>query len=192
MNPEPGHSRSASTRSRHRGCPTPAGAGRTAGEQWAGRAQARGTPNLAAWPLAAWLPPAWLPTAWLPAAWLLAAIVLAPAMAHAAPEQLKGSRFIEVMQDNSLSGTTADGAAYNLYFLPGGEVTYDDSSGARDRGRWSMQPDGDVCISFDRVDAGRAHCYEVEVDGRTVTWRGREGGQATLRGGVAESFLRPR
>jgi hypothetical protein len=124
-------------------------------------------------------------------AWALAAIALAPALAFAAAEQLKGSRFIEVMQDNTLSGTTEGGASYNLYFLPGGEVTYDDSTGARDRGRWSMDSDGDVCVSFEQVDDGRAQCYRVEVDGRTVTWQGKADGQATLRGGVAESFLAP-
>jgi hypothetical protein len=119
----------------------------------------------------------------------LAAFALAPVLAHAAPEQLKGSRFIEAMQDNTLSGTTADGAAYNLYFLPGGEVSYDDSTGARDRGRWWMDPDGDVCVTFTEVDDGRAGCYRVEIDGRTVTWQGKAGGQGMLRGGVAESFL---
>jgi hypothetical protein len=123
--------------------------------------------------------------------WALVAIALAPALAFAAAEQLKGSRFIEVMQDNALSGTTEGGASYNLYFLPGGEVTYDDSTGARDRGRWSMDSDGDVCVSFEQVDDGRAQCYRVEVDGRTVTWQGKADGQATLRGGVAESFLAP-
>ena len=123
--------------------------------------------------------------------WALVATALAPALAFAAAEQLKGSRFIEVMQDNTLSGTTEGGASYNLYFLPGGEMTYDDSTGARDRGRWSMDSDGDVCVSFEQVDDGRAQCYRVEVDGRTVTWQGKAGGQATLRGGVAESFLAP-
>jgi hypothetical protein len=122
---------------------------------------------------------------------ILAAVALAPALAHGAPEQLKGSRFIEVMQDNTLSGTTGDGAAYNLYFLPGGEVTYDDSTGARDRGRWSMDSEGDVCISFEQIDDARAQCYRVEVDGSTVTWQGKTRGNTSLRGGVAESFLSP-
>ena len=85
-----------------------------------------------------------------------------------------------------------DGATYNLYFLRGGEVTHDDSSGTRDRGRWSMDADGDVCVSFEPVDDGLSHCYRVELDGRTVTWQGKEGSQATLRGGVTESFLAPR
>ena len=124
--------------------------------------------------------------------WILAMIALAPALAHAAAEQLTGSRFIEVVQDNTLSGTTADGAAYNLYFLPGGEVTYDDATGASDRGRWFMDPEGDVCVSFEKVEDGAAQCYRVEIDGREVTWHGKAGGETGLRGGVAESFLAPR
>jgi hypothetical protein len=126
------------------------------------------------------------------AACVLAALVLAPLAALAQAEPLKGSRFIEAMQDNTLSGTTADGAAYNLYFLPGGEVTYADSTGVRDRGYWSIDPEGDVCVSFEQADGGQPHCYRVEVDGRTVTWRGKAGGgQAMLRGDVAEGFLEP-
>ena len=125
------------------------------------------------------------------AAAALGALALASASAHAAQEQLKGSRFIEVVQDNVLSGTTEGGTAYNLYFLPGGDVTYDDASGARDRGRWSMDPEGDVCVRFEALDDGRERCYRVELDDRTVTWQGKAEGQATLRGGIAESFLAP-
>jgi hypothetical protein len=122
---------------------------------------------------------------------VLAMIALAPVPAHAAAEQLTGDRFIEVMQDNTLSGTTAGGAAYNLYFLPGGEVTYDESTGARDRGRWFMDPEGDVCVSFKTVEDGAAQCYLVKIDGRTVTWNGKAGGETGVRGNVAESFLSP-
>jgi len=126
------------------------------------------------------------------AAWLgLAVMVLVPDSLHAQAEPLRGTRFLDVMQNNTLSGTTEGGDAYNLYFLPGGELTYDDSSGERDRGRWSMDPQGDVCVRFEKVDDGREHCYQVEIDGRTVTWHGKTGdGRATLRGGVVESFLK--
>jgi hypothetical protein len=123
----------------------------------------------------------------------LALIALAPGALHAQPKPLKGTRFLEVMQNNTLSGTTEGGASFNLYFLPGGGVTYDDSSGARDHGRWSLDPQGDVCVRFDQTDDGREQCYQVEIDGRSVTWRGKAGdGRATLRGGVVESFLKPR
>ena len=122
----------------------------------------------------------------------LALIALAPSAVQAEPQLLRGTRFLEVMQNNTLSGTTEGGASFNLYFLPGGAVTYDDSSGARDRGRWSLDSQGDVCVRFDQADDGREHCYQVEIDGRSVTWRGKSGdGQATLRGGVVESFLKP-
>ena len=102
----------------------------------------------------------------LPACLVLCVVALAPTLAAAEAEQLSGSRFIEVMEDNTLSGTTASGDAYNLYFLPGGQVTYDDSTGARDTGRWSIDPDGDVCISFEHADDGRSQCFRVELDGR--------------------------
>ncbi|MEM7023191.1 MAG: hypothetical protein AAF637_11445 [Pseudomonadota bacterium] len=122
----------------------------------------------------------------------LSAVLLTPTDAFAQAEPLRGTRFIDVMQNNTLSGTTEEGASYNLYFLPGGELTYDDSTGLRDRGHWSLDPQGDVCVRFDQADDGRTNCYQVEVDGRRITWQGKAGdGNATLRGGVVESFLKP-
>ena len=54
-----------------------------------------------------------------------------------------------------------------------------------------MDPEGDVCVSFEKVEDGAAQCYRVEIDGREVTWHGKAGGETGLRGGVAESFLTP-
>jgi hypothetical protein len=109
----------------------------------------------------------------------------------AEPEELKGMRFIDVMSDNTLTGTTASGATYNLYFLDGGEVTYEDSSGERERGHWLTDPDGDVCITWDGKSEQR--CFKAFVDGDRVSWRGKSGsGEATLRGGVGTGSLRPR
>ena len=127
------------------------------------------------------------------AAWVgLAVIVFGSDSLHAQAEPLRGTRFLDVMQNNTLSGTTEGGADYNLYFLPGGEFTYNNSSGARDRGRWSMDSQGDVCVRFEQFDDGRERSLPVEIDGRAVTWRGNAGdGRASLRGSVAESFLKP-
>jgi hypothetical protein len=36
---------------------------------------------------------------------------------------LQGDRFVTAMKDNTVSGRTAAGTAYNLYFLPGGAVS---------------------------------------------------------------------
>ncbi len=46
-----------------------------------------------------------------------------------APEQLKGLNFIDVMSGNTLSGTTPSGAAFNMYFVDGGDVTYEEFLG---------------------------------------------------------------
>ena len=111
--------------------------------------------------------------------------------ALAAPEQLKGQNFIDVMSGNTVSGTTPTGAAFNIYFVDGGDVTYEDSSGDHDQGRWQMDPDGDVCITWRKRDPEHQNCYEVTVDGDQVTWKGKNGShEALLRGGVGTSFLK--
>jgi hypothetical protein len=111
--------------------------------------------------------------------------------ALAAPEQLKGMNFIDVMSGNTVSGTTPAGAAFNLYFVDGGDVSYEDSAGEHDNGRWLIDPEGDVCITWRKHDPGHQSCYRVSVDGDHVTWQGKAGsGEALLRGGVGESFLK--
>jgi hypothetical protein len=114
-------------------------------------------------------------------------LIVTAGPALAAAEQLWGQRFIDVMQDNTLSGETTGGAPFNMYFLPGGEVTYDDASGGRDHGRWRMDPDGDVCVQ------GRDHCFAVYIEGDRISWRDKAAsGENVLRGGVADTFLKPR
>jgi fructose-1,6-bisphosphatase/sedoheptulose 1,7-bisphosphatase-like protein len=50
-------------------------------------------------------------------------VALAAALSARA-EILQGDRFITAMKDNTVSGRTTAGTAYNLYFLPGGAVTH--------------------------------------------------------------------
>jgi hypothetical protein len=126
-------------------------------------------------------------------AFVASGLTISAASALAAPEQLKGQRFIDVMQDNTLSGTTAEGGRFNMYFLPGGEVTYDEASGSSDHGRWWMDPDGDVCVRWAGYDRERDHCFAVSVDGDHLLWQGKGGsGESVLRGGVGDTFLAPR
>jgi len=123
--------------------------------------------------------------------WLLLGSVLGAASAAAAgPETLRGDRFITVMQNNTLSGATASGARYDMYFLPGGLVTYRDSAGADDRGRWRIDRDGDVCIAW---ASSEETCFRVTLDRDTVSWEGKSGsGRGRLRGGIADGTLAPR
>jgi hypothetical protein len=123
------------------------------------------------------------------AAALLGLVGAAPA--GAGPEALRGDRFITVMAANTLSGETTRGVRYDMYFLPGGQVTYRDAAGADDRGRWRLDHAGDVCIAWRGAD--QEDCFRVMLDGDAVSWAGKSGsGQATLRGGVTGGTLAPK
>jgi hypothetical protein len=113
-----------------------------------------------------------------------------PAAVAAEPEALRGDRFITVMQNNTLSGETAAGARYDMYFLPGGLVTYRDAAGADDRGRWRIDRDGDVCIAW--TGSKEEDCFRVTLDRDAVAWEGKSGsGQGRLRGGITGGRLKP-
>lgn len=108
----------------------------------------------------------------------------------AEPEVLRGDRFINVMKNNTLTGATAEGARFNLYFLPGGSVTYRDAAGDEDRGRWHVDRDGDICITWTSLDQGKEHCFRVTLDGDTVAWEGKAGsGRGMLRGSITGGTL---
>ncbi len=111
--------------------------------------------------------------------------------AAAAPQAVRGGQFISMMQGNTLSGTNASGATVNIYFLPGGVATYEDTTGTRDSGSWHIDKDGDVCVAWQNSADRQEGCFRVMVDGSKVTWEGKGGsGRGTLRGGVDEFSLK--
>ena len=117
----------------------------------------------------------------------LAAAAAAPAAAE--PQAVRGNQFISMMDGNTLSGTSAAGTAFNLYFLPGGIATYQDAAGTRDSGTWRLDEQGDVCVAWQTADQ-QDGCFRVTVDGSKVAWEGKEGGgRAALRGGITETLL---
>jgi hypothetical protein len=120
---------------------------------------------------------------------LVVAAMAAPARAE--PQAVRGDQFITMMQSNTLSGTTAAGDAFNIYFLPGGTATYQDATGTRDGGSWHIDKDGDVCVAWQSPADRQEGCFRVTVDGANVAWEGKAGsGRATLRGGVSEMVLK--
>jgi len=103
---------------------------------------------------------------------------------------LTGDEFITVMQNNTLSGTTAAGGAFNVYFLPGGAATYKDATGAHDTGVWHLDKGG-VCLDWRNPQDKEQGCFRVLVDGDRVTLEGPAGSsRAILRGGISETFLK--
>ena len=114
---------------------------------------------------------------------LAAAMVLLVSQAQA--ERLHGDNFISVMQGNTLSGKTQMGVNYSVFFLPGGEVSYQDQTGRIDKGNWSIDPDGDVCIKWRPPSNLANDCFRVDINGRKVSWTGKTGsGHGGLRGEV--------
>src|SRR5258708_4815364 len=115
---------------------------------------------------------------------LLAVLVaLAPA---AEAKALRGDAFITAMEGNTLTGKMADGTAYKLYFLPGGQATIQEGTGEPQSGSWSLDKSGDVCLKWPSAVASEDGCYRVDVVGHKVTWSNKDGTQkARLFGGVA-------
>lgn len=123
--------------------------------------------------------------------WLVAAVALIAADAHGDPRPVKGDQFITMMESNTLSGHTAAGTAFNIYFLSGGIATYVDEKGVRDSGNWHLDKDGDVCVAWRDPAERQQGCFRVTVDDDKVTWEGKEGGgRGVLRGGISETFLK--
>ena len=114
-----------------------------------------------------------------------------PMTAQAASQHIQGDQFITTMEGNTVSGRNANGTAFNIYFLPGGEVTYSDKAGATDKGTWHLDKDGDVCVAWQNPADAQEGCFRVMADGEKVLWRGKQGSlREVLRGGVTETFLK--
>ena len=123
---------------------------------------------------------------------LAAAVLIVSATAPAAASLLQGDRFITAVEDNTVSGKAHKGTAFNLYFLPGGTVTYTDATGARDDGSWRLDADGDVCVAWQHDKGVPRGCFHVVAHGRHLSWRAKSMQQAAvLRGGVTTMFLKP-
>ncbi|HWU00561.1 MAG TPA: hypothetical protein VN229_23185 [Terriglobales bacterium] len=127
----------------------------------------------------------------LVAAMALTSIALAWPLAGNA-EQLKGTNFINVVGRNTLVGKASDGASFRVYFLPGGMVTYQDNRNKNDQGTWMLDKNGDVCVTWAHLLAGKQNCYQVNVDKSHVTWGNKDmSNQGGLVGGVASMDAKP-
>ncbi len=123
---------------------------------------------------------------------VLPLLLLLPAPAAAEPHPVRWGDFVTMMQGNTLSGTTAAGIVFNMYFIAGGNATYQEVGGTRDFGTWHLDKDGDVCVVWKNSPDSANGCFHVTVDGSKVAWEGKDtGGSGKLRGGVTETFLKP-
>jgi hypothetical protein len=122
----------------------------------------------------------------------LAMSTLALPSTSQADELVKNTNFINIVQNNTLVGTAMDGAHFRVYFLPGGMVTYQDNRDKSDHGTWMLNKNGDVCITWASLLAGKQNCYQVAVNKSRVTWGNKDmTNQGGLVGGVATMDAKP-
>ena len=93
-------------------------------------------------------------------------------ISHAETEVLKGTKFIAVVNGNTISGKTKAGAEFHAYFLSGGMAGYEDKVGEKDTGTWRMREDGAVCVTWKGPLAGKERCAIVKMKGRTLKFEG--------------------
>ena len=111
------------------------------------------------------------------------------AITHAETEVLKGTKFIAVMNGNTISGKTKAGTEFHAYFLTGGIAGYEDKAGEKDTGTWRMREDGAVCVTWKGPPAGKERCAIVKLKGRTLKFEGNARfGQVELLGHLANEF----
>lgn len=115
---------------------------------------------------------------------------LAALVPLAAGAMLHDSRLVEILKDNTLSGTTASGTPYNLYFLEGGQATYADANGHHESGSWHLGENGDICLSWHDSSTPGAGCFHMTIRGREVTWTSADSEfRSVLRGAITSTYL---
>ena len=114
----------------------------------------------------------------------------APAViTHAGTEVLKGTKFIAVVNGNTISGKTKTGTEFYAYFLSGGIASYKDKAGKKDTGTWRMREDGAVCVTWTGPLAGKERCAIIKLKGRTLKLEGNTRiGQVELLGHLVTEF----
>jgi len=112
---------------------------------------------------------------------IAAVLAVQPAMA----KDLRGDAFITAMNGNTLAGKMSDGKPFNVYFLPGGQSSYQEAGGQPHYGTWKLDKAGDVCVAWAPGGQMASGCFHVAINGDKVTWSNKDGSQGgLLLGGV--------
>jgi hypothetical protein len=109
----------------------------------------------------------------LVALYSVAILLSVPAVtAAAASEQLRGTQFLYVLNGNTLTGKDEKGVFFFAYFLAGGGATYEDSTGFRDVGEWTVRADTFLCIRWQQRGDNAEHCGTASLSGKTLNLKG--------------------
>lgn len=114
-----------------------------------------------------------------------AALLFTATSAFAQSRQVKGSEFVTIMKGNTLSATSNAGVEYKAYFIGGGIATYEDENGKRDHGKWRINSNDEVCVTWNTIAEGQERCARVYENGNELVWKGEHiSGEGKLLGTV--------
>ncbi len=114
-----------------------------------------------------------------------AALLFTATSAFAQSRQVKGSEFITIMNGNTLSATNKAGVKFKAYFIAGGIATYEGEDGMRDQGKWRINNNDEVCVTWNSIAEGQERCARVYENGNELTWKGEHvSGEGKLLGTV--------
>jgi len=104
-------------------------------------------------------------------------------------ERLRGTQFIGLVKEKTLSGKTAAGVKFHIFFLRGGKVTFRDQKGRRDNGTWRVTKRDAVCVRWRKMYGGKERCAVAYFKDGKIYYRG--GGQTStvdLLAYIADGF----
>ena len=117
-----------------------------------------------------------------------AALLIGLAIQSALAGDLRDDSFITALNGNTLTDKTpGSGTAFNVYFLPGGTASYQESNGRPHFGRWSLDKSGDVCLWWTPRSRLEDGCFKVAFKGNEVTFSSRERRHLADLAGTVES-----
>ena len=103
--------------------------------------------------------------------------------------RLRGTQFIGLVKEKTLSGETTAGVKFHIFFLRGGAVTYEDERGRKDNGKWRVTKRDAVCVRWKRMFKGAERCAYAYFRNGKLTYRGAIGmGTVNLLAYIAEGF----
>jgi hypothetical protein len=75
---------------------------------------------------------------------------------------------------NTAAGIAANGQPYYAYFRPDGAVEFRQAD-LSDSGSWRVMPDGRICSTLTRINAGAEQCYSLYRNGTNVDYHRPDG-----------------
>src|SRR5262249_26741427 len=90
--------------------------------------------------------------------------------------RLSSTELAALLSDNTVTGVSANGRPYYVYFVRDGRLKYRQDD-YRDGGSWRLTPDGRLCSTLTRINAGVEAGYTLYRNGANFRFDRPDGNQ---------------